>query len=83
MFIPIGAILCVMLIKLCSVPKGSLSYRVALLMRPTDDWGPAQQQQALRPDIVDENGSINGGIGRENSFDNPSFNVTYTFETAI
>lgn len=82
-FIPIATILVLMVIKLCSVPKGSLGHRVAVTMRPTEGWGPAQTQQSLRPDNVDENGSINGGIGRENSFDNPSFNVTYTFETTI
>lgn len=82
-FIPLATILVLMIIKLCSVPKGSLGHRVAVTMRPTEGWGPAQTQQSLQPDIADENGSINGGIGRENSFDNPSFNVTYTFETTI
>lgn len=81
--IPLLAILIMMIIQLISAPKGSLLDRISSTMCPTDDWGPAQRQRSLHPDAIDENGSMNGGIGRENSFDNPSFNATYTFETTI
>lgn len=57
-------------------------------MQPTEGWGHMHKSIDYKPsdNIPEENGQINGGMVRENSvnsFDNPSFNVTYTFETAI
>jgi hypothetical protein len=58
--------------------------KLTALMQPMESWGPTHKNLDLKStEITEENGSINNGMIRENSFDNPSFNVTYTFETAI
>ena len=54
-------------------------------MQPMESWGPTHKNLDLKSAEItpEENGTLNNGLIRENSFDNPSFNVTYTFETAI
>ncbi|CAG2111419.1 unnamed protein product [Medioppia subpectinata] len=65
--------------------KGTLFHRLTALMQPMESWGPTHKNLDLKStEITTEgNGALNNGLIRENSFDNPSFNVTYTFETAI
>lgn len=50
-------------------------------MHPTEDWGPTHKNITAKLDVIPE--VPHNGNNRDNSFDNPSFNVTYTFETAI
>lgn len=78
--VPVIIIILNMLYKLCMEPKGSCFERCRRLMLPTEDWGPAQKPTTFQAGDPDENCSV---VLRENSFDNPSFNVTYTFETAM
>lgn len=44
-------------------------------MHAREDWGPSHKNIDLKTEV------IGGEMLRDNSFDNPSFNVT--FETAI
>ncbi|XP_076313330.1 sodium- and chloride-dependent glycine transporter 1-like isoform X2 [Tachypleus tridentatus] len=81
-FQPVVVIIGVLFWKLCSLPKGSLKQRFIILLTPREDWGPAHKHEQMKNSVYDDDG-MNGGIIRENSFDNPNFNVTYTFETAI
>lgn len=50
-------------------------------MHHTESWGPTHKNIQAKIDVIPE--EPHNGVGRENSFDNPAFNVTYTFETAI
>ena len=55
--------------------------KLRLLMQPTDEWGPPPKLATFKTGDPAEDAATD--YIRKNSFDNPSFNVTYTFETAI
>ncbi|RWS26644.1 sodium- and chloride-dependent glycine transporter 2-like protein, partial [Leptotrombidium deliense] len=82
-FVPCIVIILMMIHKYFSADiKGYGLRRFSRLMQPTENWGPSHkniESKSGLSTIPEENGNIN----EDNSFDNPSFNVTYTFETTI
>ncbi|GFY49748.1 sodium- and chloride-dependent glycine transporter 2 [Trichonephila inaurata madagascariensis] len=80
-FFPVVVIVLRMIYKLCTITKRPFREKLSLLMQPTDEWGPPPKLATFKTGDPAEDASSE--YIRKNSFDNPSFNVTYTFETAI
>ncbi|XP_035217234.1 sodium-dependent proline transporter-like isoform X2 [Stegodyphus dumicola] len=80
-FFPVAVIVIMMFYKLCTITKRPFREKMSLLMQPTDEWGPPPKLATFKTGDPAED-TVTDYI-RKNSFDNPSFNVTYTFETAI
>lgn len=78
--LPVSVILMMMIAKLFTITNRPLKEKLKLLMQPTEEWGPAQKIAEFKAGDPAED---NTDSLRKSSFDNPSFNVTYTFETAI
>ncbi|XP_055936488.1 sodium- and chloride-dependent glycine transporter 1-like isoform X3 [Argiope bruennichi] len=80
-FFPVVVIVFLMFYKICTTTKRPFREKLSLLMQPTDEWGPPPKLATFKTGDPSEDASSE--YIRKNSFDNPSFNVTYTFETAI
>ncbi|UYV77967.1 hypothetical protein LAZ67_15003058 [Cordylochernes scorpioides] len=76
---PTAVVVGILVGRLLALRNGSVLERCRALLQPVDGWGPAHNIVNFKA----EDGEDTDDTMRKSSFDNPTFNVTYTFETAI